>query len=100
VTNLWILELASGIFSRLTFNPTGDLNPQWSPDGRELLYSSTRNGYDDLYRKPLGGGDEDLIYQSEDNKGPYHWSKDGWILFNGRPSDFYRVPLVGERSHR
>jgi eukaryotic-like serine/threonine-protein kinase len=98
-TNLWILELASGIFSRLTFNLAGDLNPQWSTDSHELLYSSTRNGYDDLYRKSLGGGEEELIYQSTSNKGPFHWSKDGWILFlDGSPGEFYRVPLVGERK--
>jgi Tol biopolymer transport system component/predicted Ser/Thr protein kinase len=97
-TNLWILELSSGILSRLTFNPAGDANPQWSPDGRELLFSSVRNGHQDLYRKPLGGGEEELIYQSEDDKGPFHWSKDGWILFIGAGNNLYRIPLVGERK--
>jgi dipeptidyl aminopeptidase/acylaminoacyl peptidase len=53
-----VLELTSGVFSRLTFNPAGDLNPVWSPDGRGLVFSSTRNGHLDLYEKPLGGGDE------------------------------------------
>jgi Tol biopolymer transport system component/tRNA A-37 threonylcarbamoyl transferase component Bud32 len=99
VTNLWILELARGIFSRLTFNPDGDLNPQWSPDGRELLYTSTRNGHLDLYRKPLGGAEEQLVYHSEEAKGPFYWSKDGWILFvAGDPGSFYRIPLAGERK--
>ncbi|HYM05476.1 MAG TPA: protein kinase [Terriglobales bacterium] len=98
-SSLWILELASGIFSRLTFNPEGDLNPQWSPDSRELLFSSIRSGHQDLYRKSLGGSEEELVYHSEEDKGPYHWSKDGWILFNsGTASDFYRLPLVGERK--
>ena len=97
-SNLWILEFASGIFSRLSFNLEGDLNPQWSPDSRELLFSSTRNGFQDLYRKSLGGSEEELIYHSEEDKGPYHWSKDGWILFNAPGGDFYRIPLVGERK--
>jgi dipeptidyl aminopeptidase/acylaminoacyl peptidase len=97
-TNLWILELGSGIFSRLTFNPAGDLNPQWSPDGRELLFSSSRNGHLDLYRKSLGGGEAELVYQSQEDKGPFHWSKDGWILFVGTGGTFYRVPLAGERK--
>ena len=97
-TNLWILELGSGIFSRLTFNPAGDVNPQWSPDGRELLFSSIRNGYQDLYRKPLGGGEEELVYQSPEDKGPFYWSKDGWILFGGAANGFFRIPLAGERK--
>jgi eukaryotic-like serine/threonine-protein kinase len=95
--NLWILELASGIFSRLTFNPASDYNPVWSLDGRELVFSSVREGHQDLYRKPIRGGDEELLYHSVENKGPYHWSKDGWILFwDG--GNFYRLPLVGERK--
>jgi Tol biopolymer transport system component len=98
VTNLWILELSSGIFSRLTFNPAGDVNPQWSPDSREVLFSSSRNGHLDLHRKSLGGGAEELVYQSEEDKGPFHWSKDGWILFIGAGNNFYRVPLAGERK--
>jgi Tol biopolymer transport system component len=96
--NLWILELASGIFSRLTFNPAGDLNPQWSPDSRQLLFSSTHNGHQDLYRKSLGGTEEEPVYQSEEDKGPFYWSKDGWILFVNAINDFYRVSLVGERK--
>jgi Tol biopolymer transport system component len=39
-TNLWILNLASGIFSRQTFHPTNDLDPRWSPDSRELVFAS------------------------------------------------------------
>jgi hypothetical protein len=96
ISNLWNLELASGIFSRLTFNPSGDANPVWSPDGRELLFSSIRKGHLDLYRKKIGGGEEELLYESDEDKGPYDWSKDGWILFQG-DGGFYRVPLAGEQ---
>lgn len=96
-SNLWILELASGIFSRLTFNPDGDYNPLWSSDGRELAFSSSRKGHWDLYRKAIGGGEEEVIYHSDEDKGPYHWSKDGWILFVAG-TNFYRLPLVGERK--
>jgi Tol biopolymer transport system component len=45
---------SSGIFSRLTFNPAGDFNPLWSPDSRELLFSSSRGIHSDLYWKSLG----------------------------------------------
>ncbi len=95
--HLWLLELATGIFSKLTFNRAGDVNPVWSPDGRELVYSSIRNGHGDLYRKPVGGGEGEAVYQSDDEKGPFHWSKDGFVLFLGGDRNFYRVPLAGER---
>jgi eukaryotic-like serine/threonine-protein kinase len=93
---LWILELASGIFSRLTFNPAGDYNPVWSPDGHELVFSSTYNGYQDLHRKTLGGGEEEVVYHSAIDKGPYNWSKDGTILFISG-MDFHQISLNGDR---
>jgi Tol biopolymer transport system component len=95
--NIWILELTSGIFSRFTFNPAGDVNPVWSLDGQDLLYSSIRNGHQDLYRKPVGEGEEELLYHSDVDKGAFHWSKDGWILFV-EGQNFYRLPLAGERK--
>src|SRR5215469_2278115 len=42
-------------------------------------------------------GEDEVVYHSADDKGPYNWSKDGTILFNsGR--DFFRIPLNGEWS--
>ncbi len=97
IANLWILELANGIMSRVTFNSAGDANPVWSPDGRELLFSSSHSGHLDLYRKTIGGGEDELIYHSNEDKGPYVWTKDGSILFNAG-SDLFRVPLTGGRE--
>jgi Tol biopolymer transport system component len=91
------LDLDSGIFSRLTFNPSGDYNPVWSPDGKEVIFSSRREGHQDLHRKPVGGGEEEVLYQSKQDKGPYHLSKDGWVLFFAG-GDFYRLPLSGDRK--
>jgi Tol biopolymer transport system component/tRNA A-37 threonylcarbamoyl transferase component Bud32 len=98
--DLWILELASGIFSRLTFNPADDTDPVWSPDGRELVFSSTRKAAIDLYRKVVGGGDEELLFASAEPKYPKFWMKDGRsILFiNEQGKIFYELPLTGERK--
>jgi dipeptidyl aminopeptidase/acylaminoacyl peptidase len=98
--DLWILELASGIFSRLTFNPADDTDPVWSPDGRELVFSSTRKGSIDLYRKVVGGGDEELLFESAEQKYPKVWMKDGRsILFiNEQGKTFFELPLTSERK--
>jgi eukaryotic-like serine/threonine-protein kinase len=97
--DLWVLELASGIFSRLTFNPANDENPVWSPNGRELVFSSDRKGEDNLYRQDIGGGEEKLLFESGESKYPFIWFNDGQsILFinqNGR--SFYQLPLTGDR---
>jgi Tol biopolymer transport system component/predicted Ser/Thr protein kinase len=96
--NIWILELSTGVFSRLTFG-AGDSDAIWSPDGRELLFTSTPNGKWGLYRKVLDGGSEGLLYQSDEPKFAYEWLKDGSIFFiNANGKTFYQLPATGERK--
>ena len=95
-TELWLLDLATGIFSRLTFQDGND--PVWSPDGRQLIFSSNRKGTFDLYRKVIGGGEQQPLFASAEPKYPEEWSGDGKFLIfineNGR--SFYRMALTGE----
>jgi hypothetical protein len=98
--DLWMLELASGIFSRLTFSRADETDPVWSPDGRELVFSSTRKGTADLYRKVVGGGAEELLFESPEHKFPKFWMQDGRsILFiDQQGKTFYELPLAGQRK--
>jgi len=90
--DLWILDLSTNILSRLTLHPSED--PQWSPDSRELVYSSSQKGKLDLYRKVVGGGHEELVLQSDGDKWAQQWLKDGSVLFEGESGKvFYRIPL-------
>ena len=43
-TDIWVLDLARGVRTRLTFGPIGNVSPIWSPDGKWIAYSSARNG--------------------------------------------------------
>ena len=98
--DLWTLELASGIPSRQTFHPTDDTDPVWSPDGRELVFTSNPKSADDLYRKVVGGGEEQPLFESPDQKYPKFWLGDGrsivFIGTNGKT--FYQLPLTGDRK--
>jgi eukaryotic-like serine/threonine-protein kinase len=97
--DIWLLELASGITSRITTDPGRDGDPVWSPDGRQLMLSSTRNRSTDLYRKTLGGPPEEVFFASKDLKYPSQWLRDDSILYiiqDGKA--FYRIPLTGERK--
>jgi Tol biopolymer transport system component len=97
--DLWTLELASGILSRQTFH--NDTDPVWSPDGRELVFTrSSAEGQDDLYRKVVGGGEEELLFGSGEGKYPKSWIQDGKsiIFINLDGKTFYQLPLTGERK--
>lgn len=91
-SDIWVLDLASGIFSRQTSNSATEDSPKWSPDGREILFSSNRNPPQNLYRKAVGGGEEQLILKSSEANYPEAWLKDGSFLFiNVNGKAFFRL---------
>jgi hypothetical protein len=47
--DVWRLDFARGIPSRLTFNPSHDVFPLWSPDGTRIVFSSLREPPPQLY---------------------------------------------------
>ena len=52
--DVWTLDLGPGTLTPLT--DTGvNRNPSWFPDGRGLLYASTRGGRAQLWRQPADG---------------------------------------------
>jgi Tol biopolymer transport system component len=99
--DIWVIDLRRGITTRLTFDPTDETNPVWSPDGSEIVYSSDRNGHRDLYaRSSFGTGPERVLLESSDDKSPLDWSRDGRFLFfsvlnpkTGR--DLWILPMAG-----
>jgi len=104
VGDVWLLELSRGSFSRWTSHPTDDITPVWSPDGKEIVFCSNRNGRFDLYKKDAGGtGGEELIYRSSADKFPSDWSRDGkYVLYYTvdpkTKADIWTVPMSGERK--
>jgi Tol biopolymer transport system component len=79
--DIWQIDAARGIPSRVTFDANVDSTAFWSPDGSRLIFRSNRNGVYDLYEKPATGtGDEQRLFASSDDKIPSDWSADGRVL--------------------
>jgi Tol biopolymer transport system component len=53
--DIWIWDLARETLTRLTSDPGLDAEPVWTPDGRRLLFSSTRMGVATLYEQAADG---------------------------------------------
>jgi Tol biopolymer transport system component len=103
VSDTWVLDLARGTRTRLTFGPIYNSAPRWSPDGKWIAYSSNRNGKFQLFRKPSdGGGTEEELLKDDQLLWPNDWSRDGKYILYGRglpgAQDIWAMPLEGDRK--
>jgi Tol biopolymer transport system component/DNA-binding winged helix-turn-helix (wHTH) protein len=57
VEDLYVVPAAGGVPTRLTFDKTWIRgSPTWTPDGRDIVFSSARGGLDSLWRVSASGG--------------------------------------------
>ncbi len=101
--DIWVIDLRRGARSRLTFDPTVETSPVWSPDGARIAFSSDRKGQPLIVKSSSGTGGEEILFQSDDAKNPTSWSTDGrFLLFNRTLSktktDVWVLPLFGDRK--
>jgi hypothetical protein len=94
-TDFWLLELSSGILSRMTFDPGNEMDAVWSQDSGELVFAPRGKGRNNIYRKVVGGGEELPLLESSvvDSFYPQQWLRDESILMTGFPHrELYRLP--------
>ena len=98
--DIWKPE-PNGQVRRLTFHEAIDFYPVCSPDGKQVVFASLRNGPPDLYRMFTNApGTEQVLLDTPTAKLPIDWSADGrWVFFstaNQGDWDIWAVPLHGE----
>jgi Tol biopolymer transport system component len=77
--NIWVVDVARGTSTRLTFDPARDDYPVWSPDGKNIVFASDRTGQSKLYVKPADGSGEERPLGNQTGV-PTSWSRDGRFL--------------------
>jgi serine/threonine-protein kinase len=103
-TDIWIYDVARNTFTRLTTEGL-NLRPEWTPDGRSVVFISGRDGRNGIWRQPAdGSGPAELLYQPDYEPFEALVSPDmKWLLFRTAPGatyprDILAVPLEGERN--
>jgi len=103
--DIFVLDLARGVRTRLTFGPVSNSTARWSPDGKWIYYSSLRDGTYDVFRRPAdGSGAEESVFSSDYNVFPSDISPDGKIVLldnherAGRQTSVWALPLAEPRK--
>jgi eukaryotic-like serine/threonine-protein kinase len=79
--DIWIADPSRNTMSRLTFEPTIETMPTWSPDGRYVAFRSEREGPGVFRRAASGTGTAERLTATDGPiHSPYSWTPDGKSL--------------------
>jgi serine/threonine protein kinase len=98
--DVWLYDVQRRVSRRVTYHPRDELQALVTPDGNQLVYSSNRSGFPNLFIKPVEGSDEKLLVGLDHALFAESISADGKnLLFRevsaSSQNDIYSVPLAG-----
>ncbi len=105
-TNLWAINpSSSNAKAPLTTAAELDTSPQLSPDGKRLLWRSSRSGVSELWLAPSDGSNpQQLTRLGNPGTGSPQWSPDGkQVIFDSRVqgnADIFTISIDGSNPNR
>jgi serine/threonine protein kinase len=98
-TDIWTYDIENGSAKRLTFDPSIDTIPIWSPDSSRLVFSSNRELKFGLYFKDVNGAQEEQeVVQEGTDRFPDDWSHDGKFILYERGADLWSLALPEQKA--
>ncbi|MEL6923293.1 MAG: amidohydrolase family protein [Bacteroidota bacterium] len=80
--DLYLLPIEGGKAKRITRSMAFDSHPKFSPDGQYLLFTSDRDGNENIWYKSLSTGDSTQVTKAKtDYFQSAEWSPDGQYIF-------------------
>ena len=79
--DLYVVSSDGGRARQLTSNPAYDSDPIWTPDGKNIVFSSYRERSKDIFTIPHEGGSPKRLTSHPGNETPLAVLGDGSILF-------------------
>jgi len=101
-SDIWIVELRTGMQTRVTTDPRSDSDAVWSPDGTEFAYVSRRDDAAGIYRRSITSGREQLLMTSDSafrigalGLRTTDWTADGRYVIYDSDGDIMALPADG-----
>ena len=86
--DIWVVPARGGQAHLLVTHQATEARPKYSPDGRRLAFTSTRNGNAEIYVLELASGDVRRITFDDVAETLDNWSADSrWIYFSSSSRD-------------
>jgi serine/threonine-protein kinase len=104
--DVWVYEWARDGLSRLTFDPSDDHTPAWTPDSGRIVFASTRadKSTPNIYwQRADGTGDVQRLTESKNPQYPSSWHPGGKFLAFTEltaqtTSDIMILPMEGDEG--
>lgn len=77
LTHIWVATTDGSMNRQFTRGDDSASNPQFSPDGKYLAFTSSRDGDNQVYKMYLSGGEAQKITSAENGVSSFKWSPDG-----------------------
>jgi eukaryotic-like serine/threonine-protein kinase len=92
-SDVWTYDLQRNGLKRLTFDPSVDAAPVFSPDGKQILFASSRGSTFRVYVKSADGAQEEKLLPVNGadiaDRYPSDWSRDGKYILYTRATDLW-----------
>lgn len=94
VNQVWLCNADGSNTIQLTKGDKNSSNPKWSPDGKWIAFTSSRDSKNNLYVLPVGGGEAEKVTEAKSSVGNYDWSRDGTMIA------FTMIDAAGDKEEK
>jgi dipeptidyl aminopeptidase/acylaminoacyl peptidase len=77
LSQIWLAKADGSESYQATFAEKSSADPQWSPDGKWIAFTSRRGDKNQLFRMRASGGEAERLTELKADIGAYLWSPDG-----------------------
>jgi Tol biopolymer transport system component len=99
--DIWVMDLATDVLSRLTTDPALETDPSWSPDERSLAFATDRTGRRTVFVKDLATGEERMLFEFPSGIVLDEWTPDGrFVVFRSEGFKIHARPMSGDPTPR